>query len=81
MIKSISTLNKQIIQCGKCLRLASYREIAINKVKRYRYEKYWGRPLSGFGDPNVELLIIGLAPAAHGGNRTGKMFTGDSFGD
>ena len=82
MIKSISTLNKQIIQCEKCPRLASYiREVSIDKVKRYRYEKYWGRPLSGFGDPNAELLIIGLAPAAHGGNRTGRMFTGDSSGD
>ncbi|TBR07081.1 MAG: uracil-DNA glycosylase [Candidatus Nitrosotenuis sp.] len=82
MTESISKLNKQIIQCEKCPRLASYiRKISIDKVKRYRHEKYWGLPLSGFGDPNAELLIIGLAPAAHGGNRTGRMFTGDSSGD
>ena len=79
---SISKLNKQIIQCEKCPRLSTYiQTISINKVKRYAHEKYWGRPLSGFGDPKAELLIIGLAPAAHGGNRTGRMFTGDSSGD
>ncbi len=79
---TISKLNKQIIQCKKCPRLASYvRKVAVKKVKRYSQEKYWGRPLSGFGDPNAQLLIVGLAPAAHGGNRTGRMFTGDSSGD
>lgn len=57
------------------------RKISSEKVKRYKNEKYWGLPLSGFGDPNAQLLIIGLAPAAHGGNRTGRMFTGDSSGD
>jgi len=55
--------------------------VAEAKVKRYNQEKYWGRPLSGFGDPKAQLLIVGLAPAAHGGNRTGRMFTGDSSGD
>jgi uracil-DNA glycosylase family 4 len=79
---SILKLNKQIIQCKKCPRLVSHiRKIAVEKVKRYNDEKYWGKPLSGFGDPNAQLLIIGLAPAAHGGNRTGRMFTGDSSGD
>jgi uracil-DNA glycosylase family 4 len=79
---SIPKLNKQIIQCKKCPRLASHiRRVAVTKVKRYNDEKYWGKPLSGFGDPNTQLLIIGLAPAAHGGNRTGRMFTGDSSGD
>lgn len=79
---SILKLNKKIIRCRKCPRLETYvREIAVNKVKRYKHEKYWGRALSGFGDPNAQLLIIGLAPAAHGGNRTGRMFTGDSSGD
>lgn len=78
----ISKLNKQIIQCEKCPRLSAYiKTISINKVKRYTHEKYWGRPLSGLGDSKAELLIIGLAPAAHGGNRTGRMFTGDSSGD
>ncbi len=81
-IRTISKLNEKIIQCKKCPRLAAYiRKVAAKKVKRYSQEKYWGRPLSGFGDPNAQLLIIGLAPAAHGGNRTGRMFTGDSSGD
>ncbi|MEM3064196.1 MAG: uracil-DNA glycosylase [Candidatus Nitrosotenuis sp.] len=80
--KSISQLNKKIIRCKKCPRLVSYvRKVSSEKVKRYKNEKYWGLPLSGFGDPNAQLLIIGLAPAAHGGNRTGRMFTGDSSGD
>jgi len=57
------------------------REIAKNKVKRFQDQSYWGKPLSGFGDINAKLLIVGLAPAAHGGNRTGRMFTGDSSGD
>jgi uracil-DNA glycosylase family 4 len=79
---SISKLNKQITQCKKCPRLAVYvRKVAKEKVKRYSDEQYWGRPLSGFGDPNAHLLVVGLAPAAHGGNRTGRMFTGDSSGD
>jgi len=52
-----------------------------NKVKRFQSEKYWGKPIPGFGDPKAELLLVGLAPAAHGGNRTGRMFTGDSSGD
>jgi uracil-DNA glycosylase family 4 len=78
----ISVLNHKIIQCKKCPRLAKYiRKIAVKKVKRYGQEKYWGRPLCGFGDPNAQILIIGLAPAAHGGNRTGRMFTGDNSGD
>jgi uracil-DNA glycosylase family 4 len=78
----IAKLNKQIIHCEKCPRLAAYiRKVATEKVKRFQKQKYWGKPLSGFGDPNAQLLIIGLAPAAHGGNRTGRMFTGDSSGD
>lgn len=79
---SISQLNKRIIRCQKCPRLAAYvRKTAAKKVKRYQQEKYWGKALGGFGDPRAELLIVGLAPAAHGGNRTGRMFTGDSSGD
>lgn len=75
-------LNQKIVECKKCPRLYSYiRTVAKNKVKRFKDEKYWGKPLTGFGDINAELLIIGLAPAAHGGNRTGRMFTGDSSGD
>jgi len=80
--KSINQINKTIINCKKCPRLASYiRQVAKNKVKRFQSEKYWGKPLPGLGDPKAELLLVGLAPAAHGGNRTGRMFTGDSSGD
>jgi uracil-DNA glycosylase len=79
---SLDKLNHKIITCKKCPRLSSYiYEVSKIKVKRFKKEKYWGRPLAGFGDPKAELLIIGLAPAAHGGNRTGRMFTGDSSGD
>lgn len=78
----LQALNKKIIKCRKCLRLASYiHKISKEKVKRFQDQKYWGRPLTGFGDVKARLLIIGLAPAAHGGNRTGRMFTGDSSGD
>ena len=82
MSKTIQSLNKKITNCKKCPRLSVYiRDVAKNKVKRFKDEKYYGRPLSGFGDVNAKLLIVGLAPAAHGGNRTGRMFTGDSSGD
>lgn len=75
-------LNQKIILCKKCPRLASYiRTVAKVKVNRFHDQKYWGKPLPGFGDFNAKLLLIGLAPAAHGGNRTGRMFTGDSSGD
>jgi len=81
-LNSITTLNRKIKNCKKCPRLSVYiRDVAKNKVRRFRDEKYYGRPLSGFGDINAKLLIIGLAPAAHGGNRTGRMFTGDSSGE
>lgn len=75
-------LNARITNCEKCSRLVKYiRTVAKEKVRRYNNWEYWGKPLSGFGDPHARLLIIGLAPAAHGGNRTGRMFTGDSSGD
>lgn len=68
--------------CRACPRLVSYREqIARKKVRRFLDWEYWGRPLPGFGDLNAKLLVIGLAPAAHGGNRTGRMFTGDDSGN
>jgi uracil-DNA glycosylase family 4 len=80
--KSLQQLNNKIINCKKCPRLTKYiHNIAKTKVKRFKDENYWGKPLPGFGDPKAELLLIGLAPAAHGGNRTGRMFTGDSSGD
>lgn len=75
-------LKERIIFCQKCSRLTSYiSEVARVKVPKYSDWSYWGRPLPGFGDPDAKLLIIGLAPAAHGGNRTGRMFTGNSSGD
>jgi uracil-DNA glycosylase family 4 len=78
----LASLDKKIENCTKCTRLAKYiREIAKDKVRRFADQQYWGKPLSGFGDINAKLLIVGLAPAAHGGNRTGRMFTGDSSGD
>jgi uracil-DNA glycosylase family 4 len=81
-MQSLKVLNAKIIKCKKCPRLAKYiTDVAKVKVKRYNDWDYWGKPLQGFGDPDAKLLIIGLAPAAHGGNRTGRMFTGDSSGD
>ncbi len=81
-MKTIQSLNMKITRCKKCPRLAVYiRDVAKNKVRRFKDEKYYGKPLSGFGDIKANLLIVGLAPAAHGGNRTGRMFTGDSSGD
>jgi len=78
---SLVVLNNKIIRCKKCPRLSSYiKKVGREKVKRFNNEKYWARPLPGFGDVKARLLIVGLAPAAHGGNRTGRMFTGDSSG-
>ncbi|HXV46160.1 MAG TPA: uracil-DNA glycosylase [Nitrososphaera sp.] len=75
-------LNAQITKCALCPRLSRYiRQVGQEKVKRFADQEYWARPLPSWGDPNARLLIVGLAPAAHGGNRTGRMFTGDSSGD
>jgi uracil-DNA glycosylase family 4 len=80
--KALAALNDRIIDCFLCPRLVEWRErVAAEKVKRFAGEQYWGRPLPSFGDPDARLLIVGLAPAAHGGNRTGRMFTGDRSGD
>ena len=71
-------LNKKIIKCTKCKRLVNFRKkISIEKRKQYIKEKYWGKPITGFGDQKGEILLVGLAPAAHGGTRTGRVFTGD----
>jgi len=79
---TLSKLNKKIIHCKKCNRLVQFREkIAKEKRKQYIDQKYWGKPITGHGDPNAKLLMIGLAPAAHGGNRTGRVFTGDKSAD
>jgi uracil-DNA glycosylase family 4 len=78
----LARLEAEIVECRRCPRLVAWREqVAREKVARYRDEPYWGRPLPGFGDPDARILIIGLAPAAHGGNRTGRVFTGDASGD
>jgi uracil-DNA glycosylase len=75
-------LEQEIKECRRCPRLVAWREkVAREKVRRYRDWEYWGRPVPAFGDPGAGLMIIGLAPAAHGGNRTGRMFTGDRSGD
>ena len=80
--KSIQQLDSQIVKCNKCPRLVSWRkEVAQTKRKSYQDEKYWGKPVPGFGDENPTTLILGLAPGAHGANRTGRIFTGDSSGD
>jgi uracil-DNA glycosylase len=78
----IASIQEQIINCFKCPRLVEWRErIAEEKVRRFAHEEYWGRPVPSFGDARARLLILGLAPAAHGGNRTGRVFTGDRSGD
>ena len=75
-------LNKTIVNCKKCPRLTNFiKKISLEKRKQNINEKYWGKPVTGFGDKNAKLMIIGLAPAAHGGTRTGRAFTGDKSGD
>ena len=80
--QALETLNREVTACRLCPRLVEHRErTAREKRRMYLDQEYWGRPLPSFGDPDARALIIGLAPAAHGGNRTGRMFTGDSSGD
>jgi uracil-DNA glycosylase family 4 len=82
MADSIRKLVDEIVVCTKCPRLTAYRQqVARIKRRAYRDCEYWGRPVPPFGDPHARLLVIGLAPAAHGGNRTGRIFTGDRSGD
>ena len=79
---TLSKLNKSIIDCRQCDRLVNFREkIATEKRKQYLHEDYWGKPITGYGDEQAKLLMVGLAPAAHGGNRTGRVFTGDRSAD
>ena len=79
---SLAAVNAAIIRCQKCPRLRQYCTLVAQEKRRaFRDQTYWGKPLPGFGDPRARLLIVGLAPAAHGGNRTGRMFTGDRSGD
>lgn len=80
--ETFASLHSEIVVCRKCPRLVAWRElVAREKRKAYRDETYWGRPLPGFGDKKARIVIVGLAPAAHGGNRTGRFFTGDRSGD
>src|SRR5512141_704926 len=82
MRSTLASLNSQIIGCSKCPRLVEYREAAAkHPPRRYAGQNYWARPLPGFGDPDARIYVLGLAPAANGGNRTGRIFTGDRSGD
>jgi len=79
---SLSRVARDVVACERCPRLRIWcRHVAHEKVRRFQDQRYWGRPVPGFGDPAARLLIVGLAPAAHGGNRTGRVFTGDRSGD
>ena len=79
---SLARVTDEVVACGACPRLVAWREqVARDKRAAYRDDDYWGRPVPGFGDPFAELLLVGLAPAAHGGNRTGRVFTGDRSGE
>jgi len=81
-VDSLQQVTAEIVDCFECPRLVAWREkVAAEKRASFRDEQYWGRPVPGFGDPRARLLIVGLAPAAHGGNRTGRVFTGDRSGD
>ena len=82
LYKSLDLLDSAIVKCKKCPRLVDWREeVAVTKRKAYENEKYWGKPVPGFGPANAQIVILGLAPGAHGANRTGRVFTGDSSGD
>lgn len=82
MGRSLQTLERRIIGCQRCPRLREWCfDVAQTKRRMYRDEDYWGKPVPGFGDPDARLLVVGLAPAAHGANRTGRVFTGDRSGD
>jgi uracil-DNA glycosylase family 4 len=81
-VAELAALQEEVVACRACPRLVAWREsVATQKRAAYRDDHYWGRPVPSFGDPDAHLLIVGLAPAAHGANRTGRMFTGDRSGD
>ena len=78
---TLAEVHASIVSCERCPRLSTYcRRVAREKKRAHRLDTYWGRPVPGFGDPGARLLVVGLAPAAHGANRTGRMFTGDAAG-
>ena len=79
---SLKIFNADLITCRRCERLVEWREcVALQKRRAYLDQEYWGRPVPGFGDPNARVLLLGLAPGAHGSNRTGRPFTGDGSGN
>jgi uracil-DNA glycosylase family 4 len=79
---SLARIARDVVSCQRCPRLRQWCEaVARERVRRFQDQRYWGRPVPGFGDPRARLLVVGLAPAAHGGNRTGRVFTGDRSGD
>ena len=81
-MNNLAELQNRVLACTLCPRLVDHREkVALEKRRMYRDWEYWGKPLPAFGDPHARMLVLGLAPAAHGGNRTGRMFTGDRSGD
>jgi uracil-DNA glycosylase len=81
-VNALGELRTEIESCRACPRLVAWREeVAVTKRASYRDDDYWGRPIGGFGDPNARIIVLGLAPAAHGANRTGRVFTGDRSGD
>jgi uracil-DNA glycosylase family 4 len=80
--RELELVTAEVVECRRCPRLVDWRErVARDKVARFADEEYWGRPVPGFGDAGARILVLGLAPAAHGGNRTGRIFTGDRSGD
>ncbi len=82
VVTPLARLERDVIDCRACPRLVEWREqVAVEKRAAYRDETYWGRPIPGFGDPGARIVVLGLAPAAHGANRTGRVFTGDRSGD
>jgi uracil-DNA glycosylase family 4 len=81
-VEPLADLEAEVVSCRACPRLVTWREqVAVEKRAAFRHDEYWGRPVPGFGDPAARVCIVGLAPAAHGANRTGRMFTGDRSGD
>jgi uracil-DNA glycosylase family 4 len=82
LLPTLAAVREEIVACTRCPRLRTYcTRIAVEKKAAHRADTYWGRPVPGFGDPNARVLVLGLAPAAHGANRTGRVFTGDGSGD
>jgi len=82
MEECLEVVEEELIRCDLCPRLVEWRNtVAREKRKAYRFEEYWGKPVPGFGDPQARVIVVGLAPGAHGSNRTGRMFTGDSSGE